>query len=71
MSSTQVFIALSKTKKTVTGPDGLPFWVWEKNVVVLIPVIKITWNLSLSIHTWPNAWKEANEIQLPEVDTPV
>ena len=71
MSSTQVFNALSKIKKTVTGPDGLPFWAWEENVVVLIPVIKIIWNLSLTIQTWPNAWKEANVIPLPKVDTPV
>ena len=68
MPFTQVFNALSKIKKTATGPDG---WVWEENVVVLIPVIKIIWNLSLSNQAWPNAWKEANEIPLPKVDKPV
>ena len=44
MSSTQVFNTLSKIKKTATGPDALPFWIWKENAVVLIPVIKIIWD---------------------------
>ena len=44
ISSTQVFNTLSKIKKTATGSDALPFWVWKENAVVLIPVIKIIWD---------------------------
>lgn len=42
--STQVFNALSKIKKTATGPDGIPFWVWKENAAILTPAIKIIWN---------------------------
>ena len=65
MLSTPVFNTLSKIKKTATGPDDLPFWVWEENAVVLIPEIKIIWDKTLSIQAWPNASKEANVIPLP------
>lgn len=44
MSSAQVFNTLSNMKKTATGANALPFWVWTENAVVLIPVTKIIWD---------------------------
>ena len=43
-----VMVALSKIKKTATGPDGLPFWVWRDNCTTLAPVVTALWNKSLS-----------------------
>ena len=34
-----VMMALSKIKKTATGPDQLPFWVWRDNCTTLAPVV--------------------------------
>ena len=71
LSFTQVFNALQYQRSRKRQPDGIPFWLWKENAAILTPVIKIIWNLSLSTQTWPNAWKEANVIPLPKVDTPV
>ena len=64
-----MMVALSKYKKTATGPDGLPFWVWRDNCTTLAPVVTALWNKSLSSYTRPTAWKEANINPLPKVDT--
>ena len=66
-----VMMALFKIKKTATGPDGLPFWVWRDNCTTLAPVVTALWNKSLSSYTWPTAWKGANINPLPKVATPV
>ena len=34
-------------------------------------MVTALWNKSLSSHTWPTAWKEANISPLPKVDTPL
>ena len=65
-----VFIALSKVKKTAAGPDGIPYWFWSENALCLTPVVKSLWNLSLATHTWPKQWKMSNINPLPKVDAP-
>jgi hypothetical protein len=62
---------LSKLKRTATGPDMLPFWVWKDHSEILTPVITHIWNLSLSTHSWPSSWKRANINPLPKVILPV
>ena len=69
LNETEVMLALSKIKKTVSGPDSIPYWVWRDNALLLAPVV--IWNLSLCSYTWPEAWKESNISQLPKVDTPL
>ena len=66
-----VMLALSRIKKTATGPDGVPFWVWKDNCTTLAPVVTALWNKSLSTQTWPTAWKGANINPLPKVDNPL
>ena len=66
-----VIIALSKIKKTATGPYGLPSWVWRDNCTTLAPVVTALWNKSVFSYTWSTAWKEANINPLLKVDTPV
>ena len=46
-----VMMALSKIKKTATGPDGLLFWVWRDNCTTLTPVVTALWNKSVLLHT--------------------
>ena len=66
----QVLNALTKLKRTATGPDNIPFWIWKDYAELLMPVITQVWNLSLSTHTWPDSWKRANIIPLPKIDIP-
>ena len=70
LSITQVYNTLRKIKQTATGPDCLPLWVWKENAAILTPAVHALWNLSLSMQTWPAAWKEANVNPLPKVDIP-
>ena len=65
-----VLLALSRIRKTATGPDGDPYWVWKDNCTTLTPVVTALWNLSLPSHSWPIAYKEANINPLPKIDAP-
>ena len=70
LNETEVTLALSKIKKTASGPDNIPYWVWTDNALFLAPVVTFICNLSLCLYTWPVAWKEPNISPLPKVDTP-
>lgn len=48
LSTFQVFFALSRTKRTATGPDGIPFWTWKDYAEIFTPVIENLWNLSVA-----------------------
>ena len=71
LSVFQVFFALPRIKRTATGPDGIPFWLWKDYTEIFTPEIENLWNLSLARQVWPSRWKEANINPLPKVDTPV
>ena len=62
--------SLSNIKRTATGPDGIPFWVWKEHAEILTPIISHIWNLSLRTHTWPMSWKRPNINPIPKVDIP-
>ena len=66
-----VWNTLVDVKKTATGPDNLPYWIWKDCAELLTPVVTHVWNLSLSTHTWPDSWKRANVNPLPKVDMPL
>ena len=66
-----VWSTLVQVKKTATGPDNLPYWIWKDCAELLTPVVTHVWNLSLSTHTWPDSWKRANVNPLLKVDMPL
>ena len=66
-----LFNSLVNVKKTATGPDNIPYWIWKDCAELLTPVVTYVWNLSLSTHTWPDSWKRANVNPLPKVDMPL
>ena len=45
-----VWKSLSNIKRTATGPDGIPFWVWKEHAEILTPILSHIWNLSLRAH---------------------
>ncbi len=61
---------MKRIKRTATGPDCIPYWVWNDHAEILTEVITNVWNLSLSSHTWPDSWKRANINHLAKVDLP-
>ena len=52
--------ALSKLKRTATGPDNIPFCIWKDHAELSTPVITQVWALSLSTHSWLGSWKRAS-----------
>ncbi|PFX21813.1 hypothetical protein AWC38_SpisGene13665 [Stylophora pistillata] len=66
-----VWNTLVHVKKTATGPDDLPYWIWKDCAELLTPIITHVWNLSLSTHTWPDSWNRANVNPLPKVNMPI
>ena len=71
ISERYVWNTLSSLKKTATGPDQIPYWVWKDQAEIFTPIITRLWNLSLATHQWPRSWKRANINPLPKVDVPV
>ena len=65
-----VWESLSNIKRTATGPDGIPFWVWKEHAKILTPILSHIWNLSLHTHTRPMSWKRSNRNPIPKVDIP-
>ena len=69
-SSAQVYHALSGIKRTATGPDGIPFWVWKEHAAIFTPVVEVLWNKSMAHQSWPKRWKEANINPQAKIDIP-
>lgn len=46
-SQKQVWNSLKALKKTATGPDLIPYWVWRDHVEIFTPLIAKIWKLSL------------------------
>ena len=70
ISERQVWNCLQHLKKTVTGSDLIPFWVWRDHAEIFTPSICKIWNLSLRFSTWPSPWKRAHVSPLSKVDVP-
>ena len=70
ISEIQVWNNLRHLKKSATGPDLIPYWVWKEHAEIMTPIIHKIWNLSLRSSTWPSSWKRANVKPLPKVDMP-
>ena len=70
ISEIQVWNNLKHLKKTATGPDLIPYWIWKERAEIMTPIIHKIWNLSLKSSTWPSSWKKANINPLPKVEMP-
>ena len=67
VSERQVWTCLQHLKKTTTGPDLIPVWVWRDHAEIFTPLICKIWNLSLRFSTWPSSWKRAQVIPSPRL----
>ena len=70
ISERQVWNLLSALKRTATGPDQIPYWVWKEHTEIFTPLITKIWNLSISTQCLPSSWKRPIIIPLPKVDVP-
>ena len=51
VSELQVWRVLDGVKRTATGRDAIPYWVWRDHAEILRGVVTKQWNLSLSSHS--------------------
>ena len=58
--------SLLKLKRTASGPDGIPYWIWKEFAYDLAPVVTHIFNCSLENHTVPDLWKLADITPLPK-----
>lgn len=62
----EVTQALINIKRTTSGPDDFPYWLFRDFGYHLAPVITDVFNASLLQHTVPLLWKEANIRPVPK-----
>lgn len=62
----EVTQALINIKRTTSGPDDFPYWLFRDFGYYLVPVITDLFNASLLKHTVPLLWKEANIRLVPK-----
>ena len=61
-----VSLLLRKQKKSASGPNDLPFWLWRDYSHHLAPIICSIFNCSLRKQCVPQLWKLANITQIPK-----
>ncbi len=61
---------LLNLKRTSSGPDEQPFWLWRDFAYDLAPIITSVFNSSLKYQTVPLLWKMANILPIPK-ETPL
>ena len=57
---------LLKLKKTASGPDKIPYWIWKEFAYDLAPVVTHIFNCSLENHIVPDLWKLSDITPLPK-----
>ena len=62
----EVTQALINIKRTTSGPDYFPYWLFRDFGYYLVPVITDLFNAPLLKHTVPLLWKEANIRPVPK-----
>lgn len=57
---------LTHQKRTASGPDEFPYWLWRDFSHHLAPVITKIFNCSLKHQSVPSLWKLANVSPIPK-----
>ena len=61
-----VMNALTRLKRTATGPDNIPFWLWKEFAPELTPALTHIFNISVVTQKIPKRWKTANVRPIPK-----
>ena len=67
ISEFEVFMSISQLKKTASGPDDIPYWVFKECAYELSDIITHIFNCSLKSGVVPKAWKKAYITPVPKV----
>ena len=60
-----VWDLLVHQKRTVSGPDNLPYWLWRDFAHHLAPIITKIFNNSICKQEVPHLWKIADVVPIP------
>ena len=61
---------MKRIRRTATGPDALPFWIFKDNAHTLAEIPCHMFNLCLEQGIFPEFWKLAKISPLPKVSSP-
>ena len=70
VSEMTVFYLLDHLKTTAMGLDGLPSWFLKLSAPFIASHLSELFNLSISLATVPNQWKQALIVPIPKVAAP-
>ena len=65
----QVWDLLVHQKRTASGPDDLPYWLWREFAHYLAPIITKILNNSICKQEVPHLWKIANVVAMQTMNT--
>ena len=71
VSLEEVFIQLSKIKKTCIGSDGIPPWIFRQCASIFAPAVTHLFNWSLLACRFPQCFKAADVSPIPKSQKPV
>lgn len=63
-----VYELLRSCKKTASGPNNIPYWVYSEFADILAEPLHYIWNLIISTGKIPSSYKSANIMPLPKVN---
>ena len=68
----QAYKALRSIKRTVTGSEKIPYYIWKYFANILFPSCNESLEYVVGyVHVaWPSLWKTANINPIPKVDIP-
>ena len=77
VDSTKMFVdefttykLLASTRRTATGPDGLPFWFLEAGASALAEPVAYLYNISINFSYVPSQWKVSTITPVPKISHP-
>jgi len=63
-----IYNLLLHTKKTASGPNGIPYWVYKQYADILTLPLHHIWNMILESGNIPSSYKTSNIIPIPKVN---
>ena len=66
----QVYRLLTSIKRTSSGSEPIPYWVYKHCAIDLVSVVTHIFNLTLSCGFPPSSWKHSKVTPIPKINPP-
>ena len=65
-----MYEALRSVRKTAAGPDGLPYWIYQRDAAFLADVVTYIFNKCIANSQFPSSWKISRISPIPKTSRP-